>query len=112
MHLAQELVQGTSLALYLAGGNRLELDLLRSVCQGVLEALQHLHSGDVVHRSARSQLQMVKSSCAGTSGRPLCSWLLEAEWPWRTSASTQGSETSPRRLVATRSLTQWMGTNI
>ena len=50
VHLAQELVQGTSLALYLAGGNRVELDLLRSVCQGVLEAVAHLHSGDVVHR--------------------------------------------------------------
>ena len=61
VHLAQELVQGTDMgSLYLAQGIRMELDMLRALCEGVLSALAHLHSGDVVHRSNKTNFEYTK----------------------------------------------------
>lgn len=49
--VAQELVQGAALSTNL--GLKMEQELLKSVCRGVLAGLAHLHQADLVHRDLR-----------------------------------------------------------
>merc|ERR1719186_1605551 len=59
--LVQELVTGASLAVYLREERKMEIDLLRTVCEGVLKGLEYLHRNNVVHRDLRDTSVFIES---------------------------------------------------
>jgi len=59
--LVQELVTGASLAIYLNEEREMEMGLLRTVCEGVLNGLEYLHRNNVVHRDLRDTSIFIES---------------------------------------------------
>ena len=62
VHISQEFVSGVDLSCYLLGTRQMGIDLLRDVCEEVLEALNYLHSANIVHRDIRDTSIFIDNS--------------------------------------------------
>ena len=52
-YLAQEFVNGVDLSGYLSGTRIMDLNMIRQVCEDILQGLRHLHASNIVHRDIR-----------------------------------------------------------
>ena len=52
-YLGQEFVNGVDLSGYLSGTRMMDLDMIRQVCEDILQGLTHLHASNIVHRDIR-----------------------------------------------------------
>ncbi|TRY62517.1 hypothetical protein TCAL_00386 [Tigriopus californicus] len=68
LYLFEEFVSGTSLSFYLNENIPLEADFLRFVVSGIVLALEHMHSQNVVHRDLRDTSVFLENGIVRVNG--------------------------------------------